>query len=861
MRVIPSPKSPKQNTPEVTPLPLKVKDIVACNDCPMQRLHPEETFVAPAINDGTRLVIGEAPGELESVLGEPLVGPSGAWLRGRYDEDKREWRGGLFAKANIRDKEVSRANCLQCRPPDNQFPTDPEARAWISREDAERSIQHCLEAHLLPLLRSRAWTRIDLLGDKALRIVGGKDGGIQRWRGSPIPIPAIGDRLLAVPTFHPSYLARDQRFIPIVVQDLKKNLVIPQENYSPHPSLEQVKDFNATHFAFDIETDRATDQIICVGLCSERGSAICVPFRGEYLTELRRIFAEADELVGHNSLQFDLPRLREQGCPSNANSTLWDTMLLQHLLQPDLPHDLGFLGSIFTNKPAWKHESGDDLELYCCRDTDATWQCFLQLRALCKAEGLLPVYERISRPMASICLGMFQLGIQVDPTRIGVVRDKLLAESAQIELKLPDNLKTFQRAIKKRAPAPPGTLGKSGKPVKFILLDAEETIVPWRSPDALGAWLYDQLGLPEQLHAKSAKRTSDKTALAKLESRLTKGTLRKTTRGEVLLNGSELAGYLRAVQKLRKLDELLTTFVKGDMLKVERVWPHFNVHGTSSGRLSSSDPNLQNIPPSARYVYTPSHPTWRFLEADYSQLENRLTAWFARDAARQERLSQPGFSEHKWLASEFFGIPIDEVLKDSDKDAPYGKAKRIGHGTNYGMGAKKISLLYDMDLAEVKRLLEQWKVLNAVTVAWQLRTTEDAKRTGVLTNPFGRKRWFYTDSYYTESLSFLPQSTGADIIHRAAIGLLYNRLGLDRDWVNEYIPYAQPIPAQCRLVLQVHDSLLFEGPGDQMLELAQTVQQVMEQPWRELAGLAIPIEFKLGQAGDSWGELQPFKLP
>ena len=454
---------------------------------------------------------------------------------------------------------------------------------------------------------------------------------------------------------------------------------------------------------------------------------------------------------------------------------------------------------------------------------------------------------------------MHQLGIQVDPSRIGVVREKLLAESTQLELALPEGLQSYNKPIKKREIAPPGTLGKSGKPVKFVLVEASETIVPWRSPDTLGDWLYETLGLPEQLNPKSQRRTSDKTALAKLESRLAKGRMNFSTRRE-RLDADQIAGWIRAVQKLRKLDELLTTFCKAELLEVERVYPHFNVHGTSSGRLSSSEPNLQNIPESARYIYVPSHPTWRFLEVDFSQLENRLTAWFAGDQARLLRLAQEGFSEHRWLAAEFFQIPYAEVAKDNDKDAPYGKAKRIGHGTNYGMGAKKISLLYDMDLGEVKKLLDQWKVLNAPTVAWQLRTAALAKEQGYLVNPFGRKRWFYTDSYYTESLSFLPQSTGADIMHRAAIGLLYNRLGLQLEQVSQYIHVLAPLPEPARLVLQVHDSFLFEMPGEMLDEVAQAVSRVMIQPWPELGGISIPIDFKAGQPRDSWGELEPYKL-
>lgn len=130
----------------------------------------------------------------------------------------------------------------------------------------------------------------------------------------------------------------------------------------------------------------------------------------------------------------------------------------------------------------------------------------------------------------------------------------------------------------------------------------------------------------------------------------------------------------------------------------------------------------------------------------------------------------------------------------------------------------------------------------------------------MLVNPFGRKRWFYTESWYTESLSFLPQSTGADIMHRAAIGLLYDRIGLPVESLAEYIGVAIRLPAQARLVLQVHDSFLFEMPGELLSEVASVVKPVMEQSWKELGGLNIPVEMKAGAPGVSWGELEPYKL-
>ena len=707
----------------------------------MRDLFPHNNFVPPRMG-GLRLAVAEAPGAEEAAAGEPLVGTAGKWLRGSPGEGGRRI-GGLYYKAGVRDEELTLVNCINCRPPENVFPTDPDARSYISVEAAERAVEHCLDAHVRPLLRARPWKRVDLLGEKALRFLTGKEGGIKRWRGSPLELkdlPVAG--AVAIATLHPSAIARDQTLIPAVISDLKKSLTQPPELYVPRPSLAQVQAFTSRVFAFDIETNPATQEILCVGLSAERFHAICVPFAGAYIPELKRIFAAAEILVGQNSLQFDLPILAGAGIAPPAAAQLYDTMLMQHLLAPDLPHGLDFLGSIFTNKPAWKHLSDEDMELYCCRDVDVTFQCWQQLKPLLVQENLLSLYELVQVPLAKICRLMYDTGVRVNPGRIAEARTALKAEALKLEANIPEKLRTRKQAIKQRQPAPPGTLGKSGKPVKYVMVDAEETVQPWRSPDVIKEWLYEELALPLQTNPKTHKISTDKFALEKL--------LRQCRKTGKLAE----ARSIEALQRLRKVDELLTTFVSEAITQVERVHPHFNVHGTASGRLSSSEPNLQNIPESARIIYVPDYDDWEWASVDFSQIENRLTAHFARDHERMQRfLVDPNFSEHKFAASLFFNIPIEDVQKDNDKDAPYGKAKRIVHGVNYGMGPRKIVNMYDMDFREVRELIAKWKGAIAPTSKWQEETAAQAKRDGVLTTPFGRKRWFYCAVPETKTLT------------------------------------------------------------------------------------------------------------
>jgi uracil-DNA glycosylase family 4 len=798
----------------------------------MQKLFPGNTFVAPKLPSGkdlVRLVIAEAPGAEEAEKGEPLVGGSGKV----FDR--------LIRAAGISRQGLTLANCIQCRPPNNVFPTDPAARSYISKDDAQKAVTQCYQNHVLPLLRSRDWNRVDLLGDKPLRIVAGKTSGISNLRGSPLSISRDGNNpLRGLAIYHPSYLMRDQVFLPVAVNDLKKSLDEPAEHYSPFPSIEQVRGFKHTRFVADIECPKyrtlgKSAPIEMVGFCATPGEAICVPVRGEYASEIKRIFRDATEIIGHNILQFDLPKLRDIDIKVGEQCLIHDTLLQQHLLCPDLPHDLEFVGSQFCSKPAWKSDKSGGWELYCCRDCDVNFQCWQRIYPELKEEGLADLYWNTQVPLAKICYLMHETGIKVDPTKIGAVREQLLARMEELERQLPEELRTRTVEINKRVLAPPGTLGKSGKPVKFISAPASKKVVPWRSPDAKKRYFYSSvkdggLGCEPVLDPKSGAITTGKVAIAKLFAR---------TKNPAIL----------ALGEMNRIDERLTTFASDAMKKVGRIHSHFNVHGTASGRLSSSDPNAQNIPEAVRVIYVPSHEGWKIIDVDFSNIENRLTAWFAGDP-RLKKYDDPNYSDYKILASRYHKIPYDEVVKDNNRNAPYGMAKIIVLGTNYGMGYKKIANTYNLDLGETRRLQEAWKAEIAPTIEWQKVTAEKARKQGFLVTPFGRKRYFYTSSYYTESLSFLPQSTAADLIFRAMIGLLYEQIGLPKAKAELVCPIVWALPKPAKLLLQVHDALTFECPNEMVEEIKIGVKQVMEQAFPELRGLVIPISIKVG---NSWG--------
>jgi DNA polymerase-1 len=268
---------------------------------------------------------------------------------------------------------------------------------------------------------------------------------------------------------------------------------------------------------------------------------------------------------------------------------------------------------------------------------------------------------------------------------------------------------------------------------------------------------------------------------------------------------------------------------------------------------------MQNQPPAARFIYVPSDPDWCLIECDFSQGENRLTAWYANDVERLQRLSQPGFSERKLNAHIFFDIPYEDVVKDNSPEAPYGKAKKLTHGINYGEGARKIAMALDLPEKDVKEWLLKWKMANQPTVRWMEAVSKQAEREGVLTNVFGRKRWFWSSRLYTESLSMLPQSTLADMCFRAMIGLMYERIDWPVELALKVTSVLAPLPKPARLLLQVHDSLIFEAPANLVGDVIKCVKAVMEQPFAALGGFSLPTEASVAAPSCSWGEMEPYK--
>ena len=757
---------------------------------------------------GTRLVVGGDIIEADRLTGTPFGGGYGRMLQSFYRK----------AAVNL---------------PDLSF------------------VKGATDEELKHILSLRPWNRIDAIGEKALRQLTDKDS-IMKWRGFATECKLIGSTTpIVMPILEPEYLVKDSSMIPATISDMGKGIAVPPQYYNTKATFDDIANFTATNFCFDIETNRYTNQITMVGLSCKPYHVLVVPFQGRYIDELKRIFANATRVIGQNIVGFDLIRLADNSVTIKQECEIWDIMLMQHLLQPDLPHDLEFIASIWTQMQAWKFMNKVDMAWYCCGDVDATFQSFEAIYPVLVQQGLLALYRDVQVPLARLCKMMSDIGIKKDPARIKIARTKFLAEMAIECAKLPKELQTYEKAIKVRQKAPEGTLGKAGRPIKYIHIPGTEEVTPWQSPKRVQSYLYDQLDLPVQ-YAKKLKPgqkeksiSTDKMAIERLW---------KEQKKRDAKNGTNLADGINAIRKVRSLDELIGTFLQLDTNAPTtpiRIHANFLVHGTNTGRLSSSNPNMQNVPKPARFVYVPSFPDWAFVEGDFAGLENKLAAWYAKDTDRLNRMADPAFDEHRWFASKCFNVPEGEVGSELRK-----KGKIANHGCDGAMGARTLAKTHDIEEKEAKELILAWRTINSRSAKWQDEVGNEATRKGVLTNAFGRKRWFWSDSSYTEGIRFLPQSSGADVCFRSMIAMLWNRIGLTEEQAYRVAATLSILPEPAQLVLQVHDSLLIECPVELVPEVKQVMKTVMEQPWIQLAGFSIPADIKTGAAGESWGELK-----
>jgi DNA polymerase-1 len=417
------------------------------------------------------------------------------------------------------------------------------------------------------------------------------------------------------------------------------------------------------------------------------------------------------------------------------------------------------------------------------------------LRDALEQAGLLGLFDEMETPLAPILLKMERAGVAVDV-------NKLRDLSTQMERKLAD----LSAEIHELAGGP-------------FNVD---------SPKQLGEVLFSRLGLPVQKRTKTGPST-DAEVLEKLEEQ------------HPIV---PLIGEYRSFAKLKStyVDALADLAQQCD----GRVRTTFEQTVAATGRLSSRDPNLQNIPirtdwgAKIRSCFVAGSPELRLLSADYSQIELRLLAHFSQDANLLAAF-RAGEDIHTRTAAEVFGVPPDQVTSEMRR-----QAKTVNFAVLYGMGPASLARSIGVSREEATQFIANYFAKLPGVERYLTQTLEQARERGYTSTLMGRRRAFPElhstsdrDRAYAEraAVNSPLQGSAADIIKVAMVRL--DPLLAERG------------PA-VRLLLQVHDELLLELPRDELDDVGRLVKEVMERACELDVPLAVDVS-----VGENWRDLQP----
>jgi DNA polymerase-1 len=275
-----------------------------------------------------------------------------------------------------------------------------------------------------------------------------------------------------------------------------------------------------------------------------------------------------------------------------------------------------------------------------------------------------------------------------------------------------------------------------------------------------------------------------------------------------------------------------------------RIHSSFNQALAATGRLSSNNPNLQNIPvrtpegAKVREAFIPQDQDYLLLAADYSQIELRLIAEISGDAAMLEAF-QSGQDIHRATAARVFGVPFDEVTREQRY-----RAKTVNFSIIYGAGAQNLSRQLEIGRSEAKDLIENYFKQYRGLKTYMEKTVEEARKKGFVTTLMGRRRYLrdidsrnaVMRSHSERNAINTPiQGTAADLIKLAMIGI--HELLVEGNY-------------KTKMILQVHDELVFDAHKDEIERLKPLIEDKMK---HAIPGLKVPILVEMG-VGNNWLE-------
>ncbi|MDZ7773280.1 MAG: DNA polymerase I [Balneolaceae bacterium] len=564
---------------------------------------------------------------------------------------------------------------------------------------------------------------------------------------------------------------------------------------------------------FDTETDGVdpmVNELVGISLSTTPGVAYYVPLRveggldlQEAVTLLQPLFADEDIRKVAHHYKFDYLMLKRAGMTIAGEA--FDTMVAGYLIDADQKLKMDALARKYLGyRPipieeligsGRKQKSMDqlppeDISSYACEDADITLRLAEVLEKLLEEDELVEVARELEFPLIRVLAAMEMHGIKVD--------EDILA-SLSVELR---------EAI----------IG-----IEEQIYEKSGTEFNINSPQQLGEVLFEKMGLPAGKKTKTGQYSTAESVL------------------------SNLAGDYEVpalVLEYRALSKLKSTYV--DALpklineRTGRIHTDYNQSIAATGRLSSSNPNLQNIPVRSergreiRKAFV-AEEGYKLLSADYSQVELRIIASMAEDENMMEAFRN-GEDIHSRTAREIFGLEsLEEVTSDHRR-----KAKEVNFGIPYGVSAYGLANRLGISNEEGKEMIDQYFERFPGIRSYISDTTQFAKEHGYVKTLMGRRRYipdinasnWNVRSFAERTAINMPiQGTAADIIKKAMITI--QRMITEED-------------LGTRMLLQVHDELIFEVPEGEADDVPERIRELMEGAWE----LDVPLKVDMGLAGN-----------
>ncbi|MFP4461545.1 MAG: DNA polymerase I [Thermotogota bacterium] len=505
-------------------------------------------------------------------------------------------------------------------------------------------------------------------------------------------------------------------------------------------------------------------------------------------------------VIGHN-LKFDFAILKNNGF--ELPPLYFDTMIASYLLDPDkgkhgldllvmeeFSHKMISYGEILsrTSKPLdFSQVSVENATIYSGEDADFTFRLYQRFEKRLQEAGLKTLFQELEMPLLKVLIRMEDNGVYFD-------RDYLKELSNKTE--------------------------KLIKDIKHQIYEIAGVEFNLNSPIQLGQILFDKLGLPSQ--GKTSKSKKYKTGREILE---------------------KLAGDYKIAKMMldyRKYSKLKSTYIDAIPTyiskKTGRVHSSFNQIGTATGRLSSSDPNLQNLPikeeegREIRNAIKPQKKNWKLISADYSQIELRLMAHICSDENLITAFNK-NLDVHSFTASKIFSVDMDHVTKEQRSIG-----KMINFSIIYGISAYGLSSRIGITVKEAEKFINEYFKAYPKVKEYMDEVEKNAKRDKVVRTIFNRLRKIkYIDASNQRlqheakrmAINSPVQGTAADIMKVAMINV--------QDKINEK-------KSRCMMIMQIHDEIVLECPDEEVEVMKKMLVQEMENAYSLQVPLKVDVE-------------------